>query len=65
MSATEQKLAAEIERLRNVLAGISLVSQRNDSPAHVLLQQVGREARAAVCGSAAALRLGIMNRADI
>lgn len=42
---------AEIERLRNVLAGISLATQRNDSPAHVIIQQVGREARAALAPS--------------
>lgn len=42
---------AEIERLRNALAGISLATQRNDSPAHAIVDQVGREARAALARS--------------
>ena len=41
-------LRAENARLREALAGISLATQRNDSPAHVIVQQVGREARAAL-----------------
>ena len=43
-----QELKAENARLREALAGISLATQRNDSPAHVIVQQVGREARAAL-----------------
>lgn len=40
--------AAAVGELLKTLANISLVTQRNDSPAHVLLEQVGREARAAI-----------------
>jgi hypothetical protein len=42
---------AEIERLRNALAGISLISQDNTAPAHVLLAKAGREARDALAQS--------------
>jgi hypothetical protein len=42
---------AEIARLRGALAGISLATQRTDSPAHAIVQQVGREARAALAQS--------------
>lgn len=45
------ELAAEIAHLRNALARISLATQRTDSPAHVIVQQVGREARAALAKS--------------
>lgn len=46
--AREATLAAEILRLQNALAAISLATQRNDSPAYVIVEQVGREARAAL-----------------
>ena len=38
----------EIERLRNALARISLVSQRRDSPSSVLVDECWRIARAAL-----------------
>jgi carbon monoxide dehydrogenase subunit G len=46
--ATVLALLDENERLREALAGISLATQRTDSPSHVIVQQVGREARTAL-----------------
>lgn len=46
--ATYTGLLATVTRMRKALAGISLVSQRNDSPSHMLVREMGKMARAAL-----------------
>lgn len=52
ISRAFEVLQADNARLRNGLAAVSLVSQRNDSPSHVLVQECGRIAREALAEKA-------------
>jgi len=44
----QQQYAGEIDRLRNALAQVSLLAQRHDSSAHVLVDEMGRIAHLAL-----------------